>query len=193
MSEGVWEKALDTIAAGGPLAVVAAIVSVGMVGVVIAKQLPRLAPLVAAVRGHPGAAAAVEPPCRHDGDPDYDTPLEALRLIAAGSPVPVIGCDLDGRVRVFNAASERLLGYGYAELEGAKILVLMRAEDAMSHDRHLSRYLEEHSAGHRPRMLGVRRRVTLIGKDGRPVEVDLDVSHINNGWGGFWGWAKPAA
>lgn len=188
---GLLSRVLATIAAGGQPAIVAAICWLGLAVTMLVRQAPRLAPLVTALRGQAASSPSAVGE-DHAGEPDYDTPLDALRMLAAVCRQPAIAIDPDGRIAVFNRAAEDLTGYAAEEMLGASVTLLMGETDARRHPHHVAAYFTDQASGRRPRLVGQCRTVTLFRRDGSRLPVRLDLSHINNGWKGLWAWAAPA-
>jgi len=84
----------------------------------------------------------------------------------------IIHIDTRGIVRSFNPASERLFGYGEAEIIGRNISILMPEPDRSRHDGYMARYL----AGGEAHIIGREREVIAVRKDGSRLTIAL---HVN--------------
>ena len=82
-----------------------------------------------------------------------------------------------GRVETFNPAAERLFGFSAREVVGKNVKMLMPEPYRSQHDGYLERYRQD---GVR-RMLGKRREVTGLRKDGAVVDLELAVSEHREG------------
>ena len=80
----------------------------------------------------------------------------------------------DGRVQVFNAAAEEMFGYAAAQVIGHNIKMLMPPHHGEQHDGYLERYLRTGEA----RILGFRREVEGLHKDGSVFPMDLGVREV---------------
>jgi PAS domain S-box-containing protein len=86
----------------------------------------------------------------------------------------IIVIDTKGIIRSVNPAAERIFGYRAEELAGQTINSLMPEPYRSKHDHYIERYLE---TGH-AHILGYRREVTGLRKDGTTFPMSLAVSHM---------------
>jgi len=68
----------------------------------------------------------------------------------------VVLVDARGRIEAFNAAAERLFGYGQAEVPCRNVSLLMPPPYRDGHDGYLERYLRTGTPDHRRRPRGDR-------------------------------------
>jgi len=86
----------------------------------------------------------------------------------------VIIVDHRGVIETFNAAAERLFGYGAAEVTGRNVSMLMPEPDRSRHDGYLRRYLDTRQ----PHVIGVGRRVDGLHRDGSTFPASLAIGQI---------------
>jgi PAS domain S-box-containing protein len=117
---------------------------------------------------------------------DADTELSRayLAAIVASSDDAIIGKDLNGIVRSFNGAAERLFGYQVNEIIGRSITILIPADRQAEEAEILSRLRRGERIEHFETV-----RVT---KSGRRLDISLSVSPIRDGSGTIVGAAKIA-
>lgn len=89
----------------------------------------------------------------------------------------LIVIDERGRMETFNPAAERLFGFAAQEVLGKNVKILMPEPDRSQHDGYLERYRRDGVK----RMVGKRREVTGLRKDGSVVELELAVSEHREG------------
>ncbi len=89
----------------------------------------------------------------------------------------VITIDDEGRIESFNPAAERLFGYAAADVIGLPLSLLMPPPYRDEHDHYLRTYLETG----RPKVIGRRREVTGLRRDGSLFPMDLSVSEVQAG------------
>ncbi len=103
------------------------------------------------------------------------TPPEAgayLAAIISSSDDAIIAHDLDGRITLWNAAAEALLGYTAAEAIGRQTRTLFPADAQASQVETLQRVLGGENVSHF--------ETTLAARNGRCVDVSLSISAIRN-------------
>ncbi|MDH5300413.1 MAG: PAS domain-containing sensor histidine kinase [Gammaproteobacteria bacterium] len=83
----------------------------------------------------------------------------------------IVMTDVNGAIKVFNPAAERMFGYTRDEALGANVVLLMPDNYAAQHDQ----YLHAHTKGRSSSMLGVARELHGRRKNGDifPLEVNL--------------------
>ncbi len=115
-------------------------------------------------------------------------------VMAAATEDTIIATDADGRVVLFNAGAERLLGYTAAEMLGRSIEVLHEPAELEARGRELGSDGGTTVLGHVPRRAGSERREwTYRRKDGTPFTVELTISAMRDDAGevaGFIGLAR---
>lgn len=107
-----------------------------------------------------------------------------LAALVASSDDAIISKSLDGNVRSWNAAAERIFGYSAEEIIGRPILTIIPPE---LHDEE-RRILSKLRAGERIEHF----ETVRIAKDGRRVDISLGVSPIRDASGTIVGAAKIA-
>ena len=100
-----------------------------------------------------------------------------LRAVLDTAADGIVTIDTHGIVRSFNTAAASIFGYQSAEVVGRTVSMLMPAPAQRVHDGYLSSFLETGDA----RIIGSRREVTGIRKDGSAVELELAVSEVVHG------------
>jgi PAS domain S-box-containing protein len=115
-------------------------------------------------------------------DERLDRVYEALRIAEEGSRriletagEAIVVIDGRGVVRGFNRAAESTFGYASEEIVGRNVSCLMPPEVAAQHDHYIRRYLEARQS----RIIGVRREVTGLRKDGTRFPLSLVVSELS--------------
>jgi PAS domain S-box-containing protein len=100
--------------------------------------------------------------------------VRELAAVVESSNDAIVTCDLDGRVRAWNAAAERLFGYSAAEMLGQPVEKII-SEGARS---------QVQEATERMHVLRVPPFETvLVARDGAPIEVSLSLSPVNDAHG----------
>ena len=117
---------------------------------------------------------------------ETDTELSRayLAAIVASSDDAIIGKDLNGIVRSFNGAAERLFGYRPEEIIGRSITMLLPAERRGEETEILSRLRLGERIDHF--------ETVRVAKGGRRLDISLSVSPIRDGSGTIVGAAKIA-
>lgn len=87
----------------------------------------------------------------------------------------IITIDEQAQIRSFNPASEKIFGYGAAEVLGENVCMLMPSPHREKHDQYVQSYLASGNA----RVIGVGREVTGIRKDGTVFPIELAVSKVS--------------
>ncbi len=105
-----------------------------------------------------------------------------LAAIVESSDDAIISKGLDGRIRTWNAAAERLFGYSAAEAVGQSITLIVPPE-RLEEERHILGAL---ARGERIDHIETTRRT----KDGRTVEVSLSISPLRDASGRIIGASK---
>src|SRR5208337_3584681 len=91
----------------------------------------------------------------------------------------IVDTAVDGIIKSFNAAAERVFGYAAAEVVGQDVAMLMPSPHRNEHDAYLKRYLQ---TGEK-RIIGIGREVRGRRKDGSIFPMDLAVSEFQDGNG----------
>lgn len=102
---------------------------------------------------------------------------ESIRLVLEAQPAGIIAVDGQGKIRLVNAAVEKLFGYTRDELLGQPIELLVPQE---ARDRHLgfrNKYLDKPE----PRKMGVGRDLHGVTRDGGQVPVEVGLNSIERG------------
>ncbi len=102
---------------------------------------------------------------------EREATLQAILRTAVDA---IIVINARGEIQMFNAAAERMFGYGAKEVAGLKINMLMPPPYRDEHDDYLDRY---EKTGDK-RIIGIGRRVEGQHKNGATFPVDLAVSEV---------------
>ncbi|HWA89428.1 MAG TPA: PAS domain S-box protein [Rhizomicrobium sp.] len=113
------------------------------------------------------------------GDPRSSALFEALISTAVDG---IIVIDTEGKIQIYNAACERLFGYGLREVVGRNVKVLMPEPYRAEHDGYLANY---HSSGEK-RIIGIGREVVGRRKDGTTFPMYLSVGEGDAGGNRFF-------
>jgi two-component system sensor histidine kinase/response regulator len=89
----------------------------------------------------------------------------------------IVSIDSHGRIRSFNLSAEKLFGYKAEEVIGKNIGMLMPEPYASHHDGYVQDYL---TTGH-AKVIGRRRELTALRKNGDTFPVDLEVNDTRIG------------
>lgn len=98
-----------------------------------------------------------------------------MRLIQAGRDAIVVA-DVDGRIIIFNRASEELFGYSANEVVGKEVAILMPEEYRKRHSEGLKRFI---STGI-PKVMGQILELEGLTKEGRRFPIELSLSFIKD-------------
>jgi two-component system sensor kinase FixL len=104
-------------------------------------------------------------------------PRALLQAMIETAPDGLVAIDVDGRIRIFNPAAERLFGYTAAEVIGENVKLLMPSPYRERHDDYLGRYL---ATGER-RVIGIGRAVVGRRKSGRTFPLELSIGEARFG------------
>jgi PAS domain S-box-containing protein len=109
-------------------------------------------------------------------------PMAHLAAIVASSDDAIISKTLDGMIKSWNAAAERIFGYSAAEAIGQSITLIIPPERRHEEERILAAIRRGERIEHF--------ETVRVAKDGRQVEVALTVSPIRNAAGTVIGASK---
>jgi len=113
---------------------------------------------------------------------DLEFSEQRISKIIESSPVGIISIDEKGTIETFSAAAEGIFGYYAAEVIGKNIKILMRTEVALEHDL----YLERRVRGAPSTVVGTRRIVDAVRKDGSVFKLETKVEEVQVGDGVFY-------
>jgi len=99
---------------------------------------------------------------------------ERFRQVVEASPSGMIMTDADGKIVLVNAETERLLGYGRAELIGKPIEMLVPQRIQGEHVRFRGAFHQRPEA----RSMGSGRDLHIVRKDGRELPVEIGLNPI---------------
>jgi PAS domain S-box-containing protein len=97
-----------------------------------------------------------------------------LRGILETAVIAIVTIDEWGRIETVNPATERLFGYGAAELVGHNVKVLMPEPYRAEHDSYIDSYLKTGTK----KIIGIGREVSGRRKDGTTFPIHLAVSEF---------------
>lgn len=100
------------------------------------------------------------------------TQLNTILNTAASAMITI---DKTGAILNFNQAAEQIFGYDVSEILGKNVKCLMPNAIAMQHDAYLQRYLDTH----KPTIIGKRREVEALRKNGEIFPALLRVNPMN--------------
>ncbi len=97
---------------------------------------------------------------------------ERMRALLGSAPDAVVVIDLQGQIQLVNQATERMFGYGWSELVGQNVRLLMPPSATGPHDEHLRQFVQSGQA----RIIGTGREVEGQHRDGHALQLHLTVS-----------------
>ena len=112
-------------------------------------------------------------------DNDIRDRESALRAILETAVDAIITIDLQGRIRSFNPAAERMFGYTREEILGRGVEAIMPEPFRAEHQEYVRSYMR---TGER-KVIGIGREVTGLRRDGSTFPVHLGVSELSDGKG----------
>lgn len=112
-------------------------------------------------------------------DPQFDSALASE--IFENSPDAIVIVDREGVIRFVNRPLELLFGYHRDDLRGQEVKILIPESVHSKHDQHLHGYMEEP----RVRPMGIDRELRGRTKDGREIEVEINLSPLVTRYGQF--------
>jgi PAS domain S-box-containing protein len=107
----------------------------------------------------------------------YRDQATRLSSILDGVVDAIVTINESGSIESWSSSAERLFGYTAAEILRRNVRVLMPDPHRSAHDGYIRRYLQ---TGER-RIIGQRREVEALHKDGRRIPVDLGISEMRIG------------
>jgi PAS domain S-box-containing protein len=100
-----------------------------------------------------------------------------LSAILDGALDAIVTINESGSIESWSRSAERLFGYTAAEVLRRNVRVLMPEPHSSAHDGYIRRYLQTGEG----RIVGQRREVEALHKDGRRIPVDLGISEMRIG------------
>jgi PAS domain S-box-containing protein len=100
-----------------------------------------------------------------------------LSAILDGALDAIVTINESGSIESWSRSAERLFGYTAAEVLRRNVRVLMPEPHSSAHDGYIRRYLQTGEG----RIVGQRREVEALHKDGRRIPVDLGISEMRVG------------
>ncbi|MFO0937381.1 MAG: PAS domain S-box protein [Gemmataceae bacterium] len=97
-----------------------------------------------------------------------------LRSVLGSVDDAIITIDLQGTIRSINPSTERLFGYPASELVGGNVRMLMPEPHRGNHDQYLNNYSRTGDA----KIVGKRRELTGIRKDGTSFPIEITVTEF---------------
>ncbi|NDR55159.1 response regulator [Aliiruegeria sabulilitoris] len=102
---------------------------------------------------------------------------QRVSKIIEASPIGIITIDQKGTIETFSSAAESIFGYYHADIIGKNIKILTPKEIALEHDF----YLERRTPGRSSTVVGQRRIVDGIRRDGTVFKLELRVEEVQVG------------
>ncbi|MDH3457172.1 MAG: PAS domain S-box protein, partial [Gemmatimonadota bacterium] len=99
---------------------------------------------------------------------------DRFRLAIEASPVAIVMTDATGKIVLVNQETQRLFGYGAAELLGQSVEVLVPSELRGVHVAHRDSFTD--APGHRP--MGHKRDLVARHRDGTDFPVEIGLSPV---------------
>ncbi|GGY45487.1 two-component system sensor histidine kinase NtrB [Parvularcula lutaonensis] len=99
---------------------------------------------------------------------------QQLRALIDTAVDGILSISADGRVRLYNRASERIFGYSAEEVLGQDVAMLMPEHHARNHGQYIENYLSTGEA----RIIGIGRQVQGVKKDGSVFPLHLSVGEF---------------
>src|SRR6266403_1494305 len=106
---------------------------------------------------------------------------ERFRLVVEASPSAMMMVDADGRITLVNTQTEKLFGYGRAELLGKDLEMLVPERYRAGHPGHRKDFFRTPST----RSMGVGRDLFGLRKDGSEMPIEIGLNPINTDEGAF--------
>jgi PAS domain S-box-containing protein len=106
--------------------------------------------------------------------PSPEAQAAKLRAILESAVIAIITINDRGLIETINPSTERLFGYGAAELIGENVKVLMPEPYKAEHDSYISNYLNTATK----KIIGIGREVSGRRKDGTTFPLHLSVSEF---------------
>jgi PAS domain S-box-containing protein len=107
----------------------------------------------------------------------YRDQATRLSAILDGVVDAIVTINESGSIESWSGSAERLFGYTAAEVLRRNVRMLMPDPHSSAHDGYIRRYMQ---TGER-RIIGQRREVEALHKDGRRIPVDLGISEMRIG------------
>ena len=121
-----------------------------------------------------GESDALAPKSNHGLAVNQTSTETQLNSILSLVPDAIITIDEDGTIASFNAAAERLFGYGALEAIGRNVKMLMPSPYREEHDG----YLEHHRKTGEKKIIGIGRQVEAQRKGGSVLPIILFVDEM---------------
>lgn len=102
---------------------------------------------------------------------------QRISKIIEASPVGILSINENGTLQTFSSAAEGIFGYYAPDVIGKNIKILMRKEVALEHDL----YLERRIHGAPSSVVGQRRIVDAVRKDGSVFKLEAQVEEVQVG------------
>lgn len=116
-----------------------------------------------------------------EGDSEEPEKPEILDAIFKMVPDAIVSIDLEGHIKMFNPAAERIFGYSHASVQGQAVELLIPERLRGGHHDAQQRFA---TSGGGTRMMGLR-RVKGLRADGQEVDLEGYICHVNVP-GGHW-------
>ena len=114
---------------------------------------------------------------RHAAEVERESREARFRAVFEGINEGVVVIDRRGIIQSVNPAGMKMFGYGWEEMVGRNINMLMPEPHHSAHDGYLDRYLKTGEA----RIIGIGREVPGRRRDGQLLPMELSVSQVEIG------------
>ena len=115
------------------------------------------------------------------GNSDEKNARRELRIIVESSDDAMFCIDEKGEILLTNDAAVKQFGHSKKEFIGSNISMICNAKDAPQHGEYLDRYVE---TGEK-RVMGKKRELLAMRKDGSTFYIELGLTEVNLGGGKF--------
>ena len=99
---------------------------------------------------------------------------DILDAVLKSVPDAIISIDLDGKIKIFNPAAERMFGRSRASVQGLPVEILMPERLRPGHHEAHQRFAKSEGES---RMMGLR-RVKGVRADGQEIDLEGTISHV---------------
>jgi PAS domain S-box-containing protein len=116
--------------------------------------------------------------CLHRAQTEGARQREILAGVLEIAPDAIVSIDVEGVIRIFNKGAEKVFGWKAEEVLGRSLDLLLPAVARGGHKDQIKRYRASSSA---PRLMGLRREITGLRKDGSEFPAEASISRMESG------------